>query len=35
MTELVNDNVQILLPNGKVWGAPLTNFSTYSQARAA
>jgi len=35
MTELVSENVQILLPNGKVWGAPLTNFSTYSQQRAA
>ena len=35
VTELINnDNVQILMPNGKVWGAPLTNFSTYSQGPA-
>jgi small conductance mechanosensitive channel len=33
VTELVNDNnVQVLMPNGQVWGAPLTNFSAYSRA---
>src|SRR5262245_29972272 len=30
MTELIHDDIQILMPNGKVWGAPLTNFSTYA-----
>ena len=33
VTELVNDNnVQVLMPNGQVWGVPLTNFSAYSRA---
>lgn len=33
ITELVNENnVQVLVPNGQVWGAPLTNFSAYSRA---
>lgn len=32
MTELVNDdNVQVLIPNSQVWGAPLTNFTAYSR----
>ena len=32
MTELVNDeNVQIFIPNGQVWGSPLSNFSTYTR----
>jgi small conductance mechanosensitive channel len=36
MTELVGaDNTQILMPNGKVWGAPLSNFSTYARPPAA
>jgi small conductance mechanosensitive channel len=35
ITELAGaDNTQILMPNGKVWGAPLTNFSTYAQPPA-
>src|SRR5262249_15860745 len=30
VTELAGgDNVQVLIPNAQVWGAPLTNFSTY------
>lgn len=30
MTELASgDNVQILIPNGQVWGAPITNVSAY------
>lgn len=32
ITELANENnVQVLIPNGQVWGAPLTNFSAYSR----
>jgi small conductance mechanosensitive channel len=32
MTELASeDDVQILIPNGQVWGAPLTNFSAYAR----
>lgn len=34
MTELASsDNVQVLIPNGQVWGAALTNFSTYPTRR--
>jgi small conductance mechanosensitive channel len=30
MTELASgDNVQVLIPNGQVWGAAMTNFSAY------
>jgi small conductance mechanosensitive channel len=30
MTELASsDNVQVLIPNGQIWGAALTNFSAY------
>jgi small conductance mechanosensitive channel len=33
ITELSNDNnMQVLIPNGQVWGAPLTNLSAYSRA---
>ena len=36
MTELVSgDNVQVLIPNGQVWGAPLTNFSAYPMRRVS
>jgi small conductance mechanosensitive channel len=36
LTELVGENgAQILMPNGKIWGSPLTNFSAYSETRAA
>jgi small conductance mechanosensitive channel len=32
ITELANENnVQVLIPNGQVWGAPLTNFSAYAR----
>jgi small conductance mechanosensitive channel len=32
VTELSNDDgVQVLMPNGQVWGAPITNFSAYSR----
>jgi small conductance mechanosensitive channel len=35
-TEMVSkDNAQIIMPNGKVWGVPLTNFSTYARATKA
>jgi small conductance mechanosensitive channel len=34
ITELEGENgAQILLPNGKVWGSPLSNFSTYGHTR--
>jgi small conductance mechanosensitive channel len=34
-TELVTgDNVQVIIPNGSVWGQPLRNFSVYPQAAA-
>lgn len=34
MTELASgDNVQVLIPNGKVWGAPITNLSAYKTRR--
>jgi small conductance mechanosensitive channel len=34
MTELANgDNVQVLIPNGQVWGAAMTNFSTNGTRR--
>jgi small conductance mechanosensitive channel len=34
MTELAADaEVQILIPNAQVWGAPITNFSAYVRAR--
>lgn len=34
-TELVTgDNVQVMIPNGSVWGQPLRNFSVYPQAAA-
>ncbi|MCK7610891.1 mechanosensitive ion channel family protein [Roseibium sediminicola] len=34
VTELVTpDNVQIILPNGKAWGAVVTNFSAHSTRR--
>jgi small conductance mechanosensitive channel len=34
-TELVTgDNVQVVIPNGSVWGQPLRNFSVYPQAAA-
>jgi small conductance mechanosensitive channel len=36
VTELANgDNVQILIPNGQVWGAALTNFSAYPTRRVS
>jgi small conductance mechanosensitive channel len=36
LTEIAGDNgAQILMPNGKVWGSPLTNFSTCARNRAA
>lgn len=28
------DNVQVIVPNGKVWGEVITNYSVYSQRRA-
>jgi small conductance mechanosensitive channel len=35
ITELINENnVQVLIPNGQVWGAPLINFSAYSRPEA-
>jgi small conductance mechanosensitive channel len=34
MTELASDdNVQVLIPNGQVWGSALTNFSVYPTRR--
>ena len=34
VTELVTpDNVQILVPNGKIWGTPITNFSHHATRR--
>ena len=27
------DNLQIIVPNGQVWGAPITNFSAYGTRR--
>jgi small conductance mechanosensitive channel len=34
MTEVASgDNVQVLIPNGKVWGNAITNFSAYSTRR--
>jgi small conductance mechanosensitive channel len=34
MTEVAGgDNVQVLIPNGKVWGNAITNFSTYPTRR--
>ena len=34
MTELVTpDNVQIIVPNGKAWGAIITNYSAHEQRR--
>jgi small conductance mechanosensitive channel len=34
-TELVTgDNMQVIIPNGSVWGQPLRNFSVYPQAAA-
>jgi small conductance mechanosensitive channel len=31
MTELASgDNVQVLIPNGQIWGAPITNLSAYA-----
>ena len=34
-TELVTgDNVQVIVPNGSVWGQPLRNFSVYPQPAA-
>ena len=36
MTELAGgDNVQVLIPNAQVWGAPLTNFSAYPMRRVS
>ena len=36
MTELAGgDNVQVLIPNGQIWGAPLTNFSAYPTRRVS
>jgi small conductance mechanosensitive channel len=36
MTELATgDNVQVLIPNGQVWGAALTNFSAYPTRRVS
>ena len=30
MTELASgDNVQVLIPNGQVWGQAMTHFSSY------
>ena len=35
-TELAGgDNVQVLIPNAQVWGAPLTNFSAYPMRRVS
>jgi small conductance mechanosensitive channel len=32
VTEMVNENnMQVLMPNAQVWGAPLINFSAYSR----
>jgi small conductance mechanosensitive channel len=36
MTEIASgDNVQVLIPNGKVWGNAITNFSTYATRRVS
>jgi small conductance mechanosensitive channel len=36
MTELATgDNVQVLIPNGQVWGQAMTNFSAYPISRAS
>jgi small conductance mechanosensitive channel len=36
MTELAStDNVQVLIPNGQIWGAALTNFSAYPTRRVS
>jgi small conductance mechanosensitive channel len=36
VTELASDdNVQVLIPNGQVWGAPLINFSVYPIRRVS
>ena len=36
MTELATgDNVQVLIPNGQVWGQAMTNFSVYPTSRAS
>jgi len=36
MTELATpDNLQVLIPNGQVWGAALTNYSTYPMRRVS
>jgi small conductance mechanosensitive channel len=36
MTELASgDNVQVLIPNGQVWGAAMTNFSAYPTRRVS
>jgi small conductance mechanosensitive channel len=36
MTELASDdNVQVLIPNGQVWSAPLINFSVYPTRRVS
>jgi small conductance mechanosensitive channel len=36
MTEIAGgDNVQVLIPNGKVWGSAITNFSTYPTRRVS
>ena len=36
MTELASaDNVQILIPNGQVWGTAMTNFSVYPTRRVS
>jgi small conductance mechanosensitive channel len=36
MTELASgDNVQVLIPNGQVWGGALTNFSAYPTRRVS
>ena len=33
-TELrTNDNLQLLVPNGKIWGAPVTNYSIHTSRR--
>jgi small conductance mechanosensitive channel len=34
MTELASgDNIQVLIPNGQVWGAAMSNFSVYGTRR--
>ena len=33
-TELASlDNLQLIVPNGQIWGSSITNFSTYSKRR--